>query len=327
MRGLHLKSSDSTAESPIRFWCNLCGAPNERPRSAFGREKPSCASCGSTVRTRAIIHMLSRELLGAPIILPHFPVLKSIRGVGISDSADYAGRLAAVFDYRNTEYDREPRLDIMQPNEREFGSYDFILCSEVLEHVVAPVDAAFSNLFRLLKPNGVLLMTVPYKPQGETAEHFGPMDDFGLAKVGDETVLVRRKAEGGYEVFDDLVFHGGSGSTLEMRVFSERDLRSQVLRAGFSSFQIYADSYPEFGVIHDETWSLPGAARKGEFALAGPAIQSLAEQWAKLRRDFDERTAWALSMERGLKALGNAGSRELWAKFWSRAKQRAGLLP
>jgi SAM-dependent methyltransferase len=274
--------------------------------------------------------MLSREILGADVVLPHFPVLKSIRGIGMSDSADYAGRLATVFDYGNTEYDREPRLDILHPGEHEFGSYDFILCSEVLEHVVAPVDVAFSNLFRLLKPNGVLLMTVPYKPQGQTLEHFGPMDEFGLAKVGGEAVLVRRKPEGGYEVFDDLVFHGGSGSTLEMRVFSEQDLRSQVLHAGFSSFEIYADSFPEFGVMHDETWSLPGAARKGAFAINGSAVKSWAEQWARLRSDLEfnlgrihelqrelesrtkwvrdlekqleERTSWALSLERAVKA-------------------------
>jgi SAM-dependent methyltransferase len=246
------------------------------------------------------MQMLSRELFGTDVILPHFPMLKSIRGVGISDSADYAARLATVFDYKNTEFDRAPRLDIMQPNGREFGTYDFITCSEVLEHVGAPVEVAFSNLFRLLKPHGVLLMTVPYAPQGQTVEHFGPMDNFGLAKVGGQTVLVRRKPVGGYEVFDNLVFHGGSGSTLEMRVFSEQDLRSQVLQAGFSSFEIYGDSFPEFGVLHDETWSLPGAARKGAFALDRLAIKGWAEQWVTLKQR--EESSWALSLERAVKA-------------------------
>ena len=32
-------------------------------------------------------------------------------------------------------------------------------------------------------------------------------------------------ADGRIETFDDLVFHGGPGSTLEMRVFSEDALR------------------------------------------------------------------------------------------------------
>jgi SAM-dependent methyltransferase len=54
------------------------------------------------------------------------------------------------------ELDRELPRDLLgeQP-------FDFILCSEVLEHVL-DWDTAFANLARLLAPNGRLLVTSPF---------------------------------------------------------------------------------------------------------------------------------------------------------------------
>jgi SAM-dependent methyltransferase len=54
------------------------------------------------------------------------------------------------------ELDRELPPDLL--GERPF---DFILCSEVLEHVL-DWDMAFANLERLLAPNGRLLVTSPF---------------------------------------------------------------------------------------------------------------------------------------------------------------------
>ena len=39
--------------------------------------------------------------------------------------------------------------------------YDFIFCTEVLEHVLQPFNAV-SNIRRLLKPKGLLFITVPF---------------------------------------------------------------------------------------------------------------------------------------------------------------------
>ena len=280
---LHLMAPDGKAEARIRFRCNICGVQNEMQPREFAREVPSCTGCRSTVRTRALMRMLARELLGADLRLPEFPVLKGIRGLGISDSVDYTGRLNAKFDYRNTEYERAPHFDVLHPDEREFGLYDFIVCSEILEHVVAPVDIAFRNLFRLLKPNGVLLMTVPYRPEGAIQEHFGPMDDFGIARVGDRTVVVRRESDGSYSVRDNLVFHGGRGSTLEMRLFSEDGLRQLIATAGFSSVKIYTEDCRDFGILNQKTWSLPLAAHTAPFALSLDNLGMWSEQWMELR--------------------------------------------
>jgi SAM-dependent methyltransferase len=277
----------------LSFRCNICGQLNEKAHAALGREIPSCDVCASTVRTRGLVRMLACEILGAEMAIPDFPMLKSLRGIGMSDSEDFAARLAAKFDYRNTHFDKEPRLNVLEPAPTDIGAYDFIVSSEVLEHVAAPVERAFENLFRMLKPSGVLLMTVPYLPEGDTVEHFGPMSSFGLARVDGRAVLVRRTAEGGYEVRDDLVFHGGHGHTLEMRVFSEPALRRHLAAAGFDA-HVYTEEAPGFGVVHHLPWSLPVAARKGQFALGPDARREWSEQWVRseareLRRQLDTR--------------------------------------
>ena len=68
--------------------------------TTFAIEPASCA-CGSNVRVRALIHLLSVELFGHSIVLADFPVMKSIRGLGMTDKACYADVLASKFDYKN----------------------------------------------------------------------------------------------------------------------------------------------------------------------------------------------------------------------------------
>jgi hypothetical protein len=94
-------------------------------------------------------------------------------------------------------------------------------------------------------------------------------------------VLVNRRRDGSVEIFEDLVFHGGPGSTVEMRVFTEESLRDNLLGAGFSSVRIASENVPEFGVEHTETWSLPIVARKGSFR---PPAAELAREYRDAHR-------------------------------------------
>jgi SAM-dependent methyltransferase len=217
-----------------KFTCNICGAECERPATPPGREVPGCSVCGSTVRLRSLIALLSREMFGVDLALPDFPVLKGVRAVGMSDPPELAQRLAEKFDYINTFYHQEPRLDIVHPQPDQLSRYDFILSSEVMEHVPQPVERAFVNLNRLLKPDGLLLLTVPYKIGGHTAEHFPDLHEYALAAPGGRTVLVNRRLDGSLEVFENLSFHGGDGSTLEMRVFTEAALKEILAGSGFA---------------------------------------------------------------------------------------------
>src|SRR5215471_18959845 len=212
------------------------------------------------MRVRALIGVLSTEIFGVTMSLPEFPELKGIRGIGMSDSPQLASRLAAKFDYTNTFYHQAPFFDVTRPDDRDTGRFDFILCSEVMEHVPPPVELAFMALAKLLKPDGVLLMTTPYTIDGKTREHFPELFEYTLAVPGGRTVLVNRRRDGEIEVFENLVFHGGHGSTLEVRIFSEASLIEALKSSGFAGVYISAENLPEFGVDHSETWSLPIAA-------------------------------------------------------------------
>jgi SAM-dependent methyltransferase len=225
-----LKSSDTA-----KFTGNLCGAECARPAEGLGREVRTCEACGSTVRLRALVALLSREIFGIAMALPDFPVMKSIRGIGMSDPPALAARLAEKFDYTNTFYHQAPSFDVTSFDPRDQGRYDFIVTSEVMEHVPVPLERSFETLFRMLKPDALLLMTTPYTLHGKTAEHFPELHEYALAAPGDRTVLLNRRRDGSLEVFENLVFHGGDGSTLEMRVFTEPSLRALLQSAGFGS--------------------------------------------------------------------------------------------
>lgn len=319
----------------------------------MGRETIGCTACGSTLRLRGLVALLSQEFLGVQMPLSDFPELKGLRGFGMSDPPNLASWLARKFEYTNTFYHQAPAIDITNPDEREWGRYDFIVSSEVMEHVPPPVEKGFANLHRLLKPDGVLLLTVPYGIGMPPREHYPELHEYALASPGGKTVLVNRRRDGSTEVFEDLCFHGGDGSTLEMRVFNEDALRSAILNAGFDEVHIATEQVPEFGVEHAEAWSLPIVARKGkvrtpvaELARAYRAAvdrrnvltneletiqgeyqrhiafhhrsneetqQQLAErlEWvqkteremAEIRKLADERTNWALTLDKDYKDL------------------------
>ena len=95
------------------------------------------------------------------------------------------------------------------------------------------MEAAFANVCRLLKPNGVFVLTVPYSLENHTLERFPELHEYTVTRLGQTTVLVNRTRAGLLQVFDNLIFHFGGGATLEMREFSERDLMTMLAEAGF----------------------------------------------------------------------------------------------
>jgi len=343
----------------LDFICNICSTPNSGVEE-FGREVPNCSGCGSSVRVRALLAALSRELFGVSLKLADFPILKTIRGEGMSDAESYAGVLADRFFYRNTFFDRAPKLDITAPGGTDTGTLDFLLAAEVFEHVRPPAQQAFRNAWELLKPEGVLVMSVPYKPDGETEEHFPDLCDYGTVALREGAVLVNRTAAGTLQVFPNLVFHGGEGSTLEMRRFSEAGLRQTLADAGFGYVRIYAEDVPEYGIVHQETWSLPIAARRQapdgnrethtelirQFQQARERERTLLAKVQDLESELATARAWAAGLESELRGAESGlraeqeeqrrlheelrqrteWARELDAKVEAEAQQRALLM-
>ncbi len=258
---MNLLKSTRLKPGHLAYGCNICGSLCETLASALGRETPSCPTCASTVRMRAIIHLLSMELFGKSLMLRDFPLNKEIKGIGMSDWEVYAAGLKKKLDYSNTFFHKEPRLDITSIDPSQDKTLDFIISTDVLEHVLPPVSEAFVNMRRLLKPGGVLIFSVPYIKEGKTIEHFPNLHKYEILKVKDEYVLKNITKDGKKETFKDLAFHGGPGSTLEVRLFSEPSLIQSLQEAGFKTVRVSREPHYEYGIIWNIERSLPIVAR------------------------------------------------------------------
>lgn len=251
------------------FQCNVCGTwAKEIPVELIDREISSCPHCLSSVRFRSIVHLVSLALFGRSIALPDFPSNQAIIGIGLSDWDGYAKPLAEKIGYTNTYYHQEPFFDICKPVTVRAQSCDFLISSEVFEHVAPPAQIAFQHAFDVLKPGGTLILTVPFTNEDRTREHFPELHDYTIAKLSDDYVLLNRKVDGELVHHENLVFHGGPGSTLEMRVYSREALKRHLADAGFVDVQFLDEDAPQWGILHKNPWSLPILARRpGPVAL------------------------------------------------------------
>mgnify|MGYP000968434129 CR=1 FL=1 len=108
-----------------------------------------------------------------------------------------------------------------------------------------------------LRDGGKLIFTVPFEHEGEPVEHFPELHDWTLAEHAGRWTLTNVTRDGVTQTFDDLVFHGGPGSTLEMRVFSRSSVARAFLDAGFARVRYADDTWLPFGIHWPEPWSVP----------------------------------------------------------------------
>jgi SAM-dependent methyltransferase len=214
------------------------------------------------MRWRWVIHLLSTGLFGRSLPIKDFPERGDLVGIGLSDSTVYAGRLSEKFDYRNTSFEVEPRLDITDPPKELLGTLDFLIASDVFEHVEPPVERAFEGSFLLLKPGGLLVLTAPYSVDEETVEHFPSLNEYEIFDFKGRPIVVNRAVDGSLEVFDKPVLHGGVGATLEMRVFSRSSLLRNLQAAGFTEVVVNDEPYVEFGIDWPRPYGPPITARR-----------------------------------------------------------------
>lgn len=263
-----------------------------------------------------MIHALSTALFYKSIAIPDFPERKDLLGIGTSDWDGYAKPLSQKLGYTNTFYHKAPRLDITQISQENEASVDFLLSTDVFEHVNPPVSIAFENARAMLRDNGAFVFSVPYTLSGATIEHFPNLFDYRIESCNGKKVLINKTRDGQVEEFEHLIFHGGEGETLETRVFSLSDLLNDLASAGFADVKVMSDPCFEHGVYWPQPWSLPIVARTTAPSVKvnawGPQASSISNPanqqgsgdiavWVKIQQTVDHVPSISVG---GIKAAG-----------------------
>ena len=238
-------SAESTEKAFFR--CNICNNQSEFKTDLSHREVVDCQYCGSTPRFRGLMYALSVGLFGKSMCILDFPEDKTVTGIGMSEWGGYAIKLAEKFSFQNTFFHTEPLLDLTNDNIERFSNLDFVICSEVFEHIVPPLYGPFLNLRRLLKPNGLLIFSVPYVNSEATLEHFPELFDYEVVSFRGQWIVVNKDRSGQWTIHERPIFHGGPGTVLEMRLFSERDVLFHLKGAGFINIKIHDQPVIDIG--------------------------------------------------------------------------------
>jgi len=169
----------------------------------------------------------------------------SREGLGISDDYRLATRLGQLFSYTNSFFHRFPLLDLCAPPPEALRSFDFVVCSDVLEHVPAPVDQALVGLRLLLRDGGFAVVSIPTyevlvehgllrhvgRTGQETLEYYPGLVDWEMS----DGRFLWRDSEGNRQIDDHPEIHGGDGATVAFRLWAITDLAKRLLSAGFAS--------------------------------------------------------------------------------------------
>lgn len=197
--------------------CNVCGWTGSRFTDDPWHEGTICPFCGSQVRHRLV--MCALDSIG------EFSVARLIKGRDVLHFAPewklrekFAGLPAryVTADYAREDVDR--KLDISDMPSIDTASFDTVIACDVLEHVRED-RRALRELRRILRPNGVALLTVPQKD--DPAETF---EDPNVTETGERVRLF--------------------GQHDHVRMYGD-DFTARISEAGFLPTVIQSGTFPE----------------------------------------------------------------------------------
>ncbi|MBC8207165.1 MAG: hypothetical protein H8E68_08470 [Kiritimatiellaeota bacterium] len=231
--------------------CPVCGTFYLLDLTKPSREEKLCPGCGASGRAQAIAHYLSEILATSGTPLIEHPKETSKKIIGLSDSPVYARILNEKYDYINSFYHREPFLDITSPPDEYREAFDILISTEVFEHVFGPSIKAFQGAFNILKPNGNLILTVPFINKGKSIEHYREDLTNCIARkrlISRKWVADLEYSNGDKETDKDPKFHGGPGQTLEVRLFNRSRLINELRSTGFTDIVVHDENLPQHGI-------------------------------------------------------------------------------
>ena len=146
-------------------YCPLCESSlkNFIPIEFNKDSNKLCPNCGSLSRTRSLYFLIKKNHANNKLKILDFSPHRSILEFFETEyenyiSSDYEDQFFALKNYNITSI---PEKD---------NTFDLVICFHILEHI--PKDEkAIKELYRILKPNGTLLVQVPLK-KGSTYEDF-----------------------------------------------------------------------------------------------------------------------------------------------------------
>ena len=133
--------------------CNICGVRLNRFVTLNSRDL-LCPNCGSRSRTRRLFKLITEhETLNGNVL--HFSPPKAL----------YKRFKKADFNYYSSDFENEFTADYNYditsiPTEDNY--FDMVICYHVLEHIEDD-NKAMSELFRVLKANGLCYIQTPFK--------------------------------------------------------------------------------------------------------------------------------------------------------------------
>lgn len=151
--------------------CNVCGWTGAHFTDDHWHPRTVCPNCGSQVRHRMLAAILDgltntseiseAELLHGKEIL-HFAPERQLR-----DRIKSVARHYVTADYDRGDCDL--KLDMSSMPSVGDASFDTVIASDVLEHVPDDI-AAMREIYRILRPGGAAILTVPQKDSPSTTD-------------------------------------------------------------------------------------------------------------------------------------------------------------
>jgi SAM-dependent methyltransferase len=199
------------------------------------REGTMCGNCSATSRHKAIAYIVGQVLKCGSTSVFQWPSNKSVKILESSARGSYPVMFAEKFDYYAVEYDPARIAEGKHPREyADFqklhyadATFDLVVASDVFEHVRKD-ENGYREIYRVLKPGGSFIITVPY-------DHDRPTTTVRVDTSGEKDVHLLEPE-----------YHGGGGHTLTYRNYG-RALLSLLHRVGYSVGHI-ALEVPSHGI-------------------------------------------------------------------------------
>ncbi|MDA8104855.1 MAG: class I SAM-dependent methyltransferase [Nitrospiraceae bacterium] len=131
------------------------------------RELGNCLFCGASNRKRQICYLLRKELKSGDIgkIITSASILNAESSGGLHNSlkhnTNYISSEYFGDAYRSGEMVNGTLHVNLLDTHFDDNKFDFVLTSDVLEHIPDPYKA-FREIYRILRPGGVHIFTVPF---------------------------------------------------------------------------------------------------------------------------------------------------------------------